>query len=99
VIDEDLLYRDDLAERRRERDREREPRTVAHQPRRFYEVSLTPTDIVPICCPACNGPVFAPADSHLEDVDCADPACGARLVTQRSIDGSVSLLVRSDGAK
>lgn len=43
------------------------------------------TTITPIECPSCLAPVFVPADSDAERVDCT--GCDARLVTARTIDG------------
>ena len=34
-------------------------------------------------CPLCRGAVYAPADSHLERIDCS--SCGAVLLTRRAI--------------
>lgn len=89
--------RDELAERRRERDRHREPVLSAY-PRRdltkrnaFY-VGLLAVDGAPgHICPICSGPVYAPADSDRERVDCPD--CNARLTTRRDLDGGVSIVL------
>jgi hypothetical protein len=53
------------------------------------DVSALNTSITALACPACNGPCFAPADSHAERVDCVE--CDARLITRRALCGTVVL--------
>lgn len=97
--DEDQLFRDELAERRRERDREREParwhrpapdhRSRHAQQARMLDLAAA-TAITAIECPACLGPVFAVAGSEGETIDCA--GCDARLVTIQTADGVSAVL-------
>jgi hypothetical protein len=90
--DDEQRFRDDLAEQLRERDRQREPRPHRH-PRciapsliKRHEVQIAAgTDSVRLDCPKCRGPVFVPADSQLEVIDCA--ACATSLMTRRTIEG------------
>lgn len=102
-LDENERFRDELAERRRDRDREREPRTWrrtardlrarrAFQARQIdlADIALD-TSITAFECPLCCGPLFAPGDSHDERVDC--PSCDARLVTVRTVEGVVAMEV------
>lgn len=91
ATDHEQIDRDELGSARADRDREREParlhrhprcvvaapRTLAPDPARGYTMSLH--------CPTCRGPVFAPRDSHGEDLTCQ--SCSAALVTRRTIDG------------
>jgi len=105
--DEEQLFRDDLADRRRARDREREPRrfrrpTPDHRARHAFQArqvdlvnAAIDTSITAIECPACLGPVFATADSQGEIVDCAH--CDARLVTHRALGGELTAILRTDG--
>ncbi len=110
TLDEEQLFRDDLAERRRERDRHREPRRpygagrlgdLARRHRAeahrldLINAAVNATSITAIECPACLAPVFAPADSSGERVDCA--GCEARLVTLHAADGVTAVLL-PDGA-
>ena len=101
ILDEEQLYRDDLAERRRERDRQREPGRF-HRPgrdlagRHAFEVAIGDTAVTALACPACNGPVFAPGDSDRERIDCSD--CDARLVTRRGAEGVELIQLEPDGA-
>lgn len=93
-LDEERLYRDELAERRRERDREREPRRFYRAPALLLErarrVSVNPPAAV-LECPACLSPVFALAGDGGERVDCA--GCDARLVTHRSASGELTAIL------
>lgn len=100
--DEERLFRDDLAERRRERDREREPRRfrrpapdlTARQAFQTRQVDLVnATAITVIECPTCLAPCFAPADSAGERLDCI--GCDARLVTIQTAEGVAAALVPS----
>jgi hypothetical protein len=97
--DDHDIFRDDLAERRRERDRDRDPRRFRRREveRRAFNVAIECAS-VPLECPLCVGPVFAPADSHGERIDCANEGCEARLVTHRSIGGELTALLLPDGA-
>ncbi len=52
------------------------------------------TAIVDLRCPCCRAPVFAPADSDREIIDCT--GCAARLVTRQTIEGTVDLKVEPD---
>lgn len=93
--DEEQLFRDDLEERRRERDRQREPRhwrRVApdHRTRQAFQARVVDTRIVTLECPICRGPVCAPANSHDERIDCV--GCDARLVTIRTAEGVAAVL-------
>ena len=105
-LDEEQLFRDDLAERRRERDREREPARVrasrlpgrelrtrqAFQARQVDLVNVAlDTTITALECPACLGPVFAPACSSADRIDCVN--CDARLVTVQTSDGVAAVLL------
>lgn len=101
---EEQLFRDDLAERRRERDREREPgrwRRPAPDHRARQAFQARQIDLVSACasavfeCPSCLGPCFAPAGSNGERIDCA--GCDARLVTAQ-VDGAVTAILAPDGA-
>lgn len=89
--DLDQLDRDELAARRAERDRHREPGArLRAEPRelaarRAFYVSIGTTASESIPCPECRGPVYAPADSDLEQVDCF--GCDARLVTAQGLAG------------
>lgn len=106
-IDEHQRFRDELAERRRERDREREPRTwrrtardqrarQAFQARQIDLANIAlDTAITAFECPLCCGPLFAPGDSNGERVDC--PECDARLVTVRTTEGVVAMEVPHAG--
>ncbi len=106
--DDHDIFRDELAERRRERDREHEPRkfrrpTPDHRSRqaaaaRRLDVLNAAADdsLTAIECPLCLGPVFAPVNSHGEQVDCYH--CDARLVTHRAIGGELTALLVKDGA-
>lgn len=96
---EEQLSRDDLAERRRERDRQREPGVLFRRVGRShvsrdqqiirFQASLAAARLE---CPSCLGPVFAPGGSHGELVDCN--ACDARLVTHRTPAGEVTAILR-----
>jgi len=104
------FYRDELAERRLERDREREPARLRaarlpapdHRARHAFQArqidlvnAQLDTSISAMECPACCGPLFAPADSHGERIDCPD--CDARLVTHRAIGGELTAILVRDG--
>jgi len=101
--DLDQIDRDELAERRAERDRHREPgrqqRSAPDLTRRhIFQIGVTDSvntsldsAIVPLWCPACRGPVFATSRSNGERVDCF--ACDARLVTRLGIEGVAVELV------
>lgn len=97
--DDHDLFVDDLAQRRRDRDREREPRRFRRREveRRAFNVALD-ASIAPLECPLCLGPVFAPADSHGERIDCTNEGCEARLVTHRAIGGELTAIALPDGA-
>lgn len=106
-LDLDQIDRDDLADRRRERDRHREPpRWRRASPdltrRRAFQAGVVDSvntaknsAAIALLCPCCGGPVFAPADSHGERVDCFN--CDARLVTQRSAGGVVAVIAATNG--
>jgi hypothetical protein len=99
--DPEQLDQDELAARRRERDRHREPGLVTRDlraltdlsARRAFAISVVDTRITALACPLCNGPVFADHDSDGERIDCTGPTCEAQLVTRRNLDGSVSVAV------
>jgi hypothetical protein len=46
---------------------------------------MDPTASESVPCPVCRSPVYAPADSNHEQVDCF--SCDARLVTRQGIGG------------
>lgn len=102
--DEHDLYRDDLAEQRRERDRQREARgrwrrpapdlTARHafQARQVELVhAALDASITALECPACLAPVFAPGDSAGEHLDCT--GCKAQLITHQGTEGVTAILV------
>lgn len=62
---------------------------LADRRARLRRVGLD-TSITAIECPACLSPVFAPADSAGERVDCV--GCDARLVTVQTADGVAAVL-------
>jgi hypothetical protein len=108
--DDHDLFRDDLAERRRERDRQREPaprwrpalpELARRRESQAHHLDLInaaiDTSITAIECPACLAPVFAPADSSGERIDCS--GCDARLVTVQTTDGVTAVISkeRADG--
>jgi len=108
--DEHDLYRDELAERRRERDRHREPgrwrRPVPdHRARQAFQARVVDianaTAITALECPACGGPVFALAGSVDERVDCVnegvDGPCDARLIAIQTAAG-VAVVLAPGGA-
>lgn len=108
--DENDLARDDLAERRRERDRHREPRRFRRAApdltdRRVFQAHVidlaNATAITALECPACGGPVFALAGSVDERVDCAnegvDGPCDARLIAIQTAEG-VAVVLMPGGA-
>jgi len=110
-LDDEQIWRDDLAERRRERDREREPARIRaarlpapdHRARHSFQArqvelahAAVDSSITAMECPACLAPVFAPADSHAERIDCV--GCDARLVTHRAIGGELTAILLPDGA-
>ena len=82
-----------------ERDLEREP-TLGRKPpdllpiieRRRQSRLAIDTTIIKLDCPLCKERVFACADSHGESLDCIE--CETKLITQRAIDGSVSVVER-----
>jgi hypothetical protein len=95
--DEHDSFVDDLAERRRDRDRQREPRVTGYI--RFIEPHATQdvtSQIVALACPRCNEHVYAPRDSDKELVDCI--TCDARLVTRLDLEGCVSVALRDGGS-
>lgn len=101
-LDDEQTFRDDLAERRRDRDRHREPRAtgiIRHitprvtQGARFM-LGVDPSS-VRLSCPRCNGPVYAAGDSAGERLDCA--TCDARLLTRTDIDGQLSVVDTGTG--
>lgn len=104
---DDDMHRDELADRRAERDAEREPRSWRrtrpdHRARQAFQArqvelaaAAVGRSITALECPSCCGPLFAPADSVDEQIGC--PGCGARLVTAQTREGVVAIL-RPDGA-
>jgi hypothetical protein len=101
-LDDEQTFRDDLAMRRLERDRHREPLAAGPirriTPRvtqgRAFMLSVD-TSIVAIACPQCRETVYAPRDSDAERVDCA--TCDARLVTKLDLEGVVTLVDTGTG--
>lgn len=103
-LDTDQADRDALTDQRIERDRQREPGPREHRhprciARGVFQAAVIDsvnraqdTSIGATLCPRCNGPVFVPADSDREIIDCADATCAARLITRRHLDGSVSVI-------
>lgn len=103
ALDEHQLTVDELAERRRARDREREPgrsRPPARDlvRRRAFQAGVidalnatVDTSIIALECPGCMAPAFAPADSNGEQLECA--GCRAQLLTARTSEGVVALLL------
>lgn len=98
-LDDEQTFRDDLAERRRDRDRHREPTGIIRHitPRvtqgRAFMLSVD-TSIIALACPQCRETVFAPRDSDAERVDCA--TCDARFTTRQTLDGEVSLVLHDE---
>lgn len=98
IRDQHANDRDELAVKRLERDRHREPRAtgiiryIKPAPRvtqgaRF--MLSVDSSSVRLDCPRCLGPVYAAGDSAGEQLDCA--ICDARLVTRRDLGGDIQL--------
>lgn len=101
ILDEEQLFRDDLAERRRDREREPHRRNYGGRPKRDdpgrnATMVRVHTSITALRCPACSGPVYATADSTGEELDCF--GCDARLVTRQALGGEVEVVERTGGA-
>lgn len=106
-LDDADLFVIDLAERRRQRDAEREPRlrrpVPDHRTRQRHAFQARQIDLVnqaldnsitALECPTCLGPVFATADG--DRVDCT--SCDARLVAHRTLGGELTAIALPDGA-
>lgn len=101
-LDTDESDRQALADRRHERDLEREPRQHRHprcvvSPARgqFQAAvidSANRSKAIRLTCPhaGCLAGVYVPGDSDRERVVC--DSCITNLITRRALDGSVSLL-------
>lgn len=86
------LWQDEIAAKRRERDRSREPSLERTERLRLTirpSTALVPIRTVRLECPMCSGPVFATSGRHRSEVGCV--TCFAELST-RLFDGSVTLV-------